>query len=81
MMAKFTNNTILTLDNKSRYLIICSTRYDGDIYYYLSNINRKNDVMICKEAKTGLDKIIDQRVIKVLLPLLLNELCNILNQN
>lgn len=80
-MAKFTDNTILTLDNKSRYLIICSVQYNGVTYYYLSNIDTKHDVMICKEAKTGLDKVIDQNVIKGLLPLLINKIYNLLNQN
>jgi hypothetical protein len=48
---------IITIDNKD-YAILKETETDSNTYFYLSNINDSNDIMIRKSSKEDNDLLI-----------------------
>jgi hypothetical protein len=48
---------IITIDNKD-YAIIKEKEHNSNTYFYLSNINNSNDIMIRKSSKEDKDLLI-----------------------
>lgn len=59
----------ITLDNNIKYLVLCKVKYQNDNYLYLTSMQEKSTIMICKEDKDRVIVVKDETILNELIPL------------
>lgn len=65
---------IFTLSDNNEYIVISKTNYQNKTYYYLVDTNNLENLKFCVEDNDSLIEILDQELIRTLIPLLANEI-------
>lgn len=74
---------VVTLNDNIRYVVVSKTNYEGNVYYYLTEIENLTNIKFLVENKerNSLVEVEDKELIQKLLPLFVKESKEKLNLN
>ncbi len=65
---------VMVLDDGNEYVVVSKINYQAELYYYLIDKNDPKNVKFCvAKEKTTLVDVVDEDLIKTLLPLFIEE--------
>ena len=69
---------VITLSDNNEYGVVSKTIYDNKAYYYLVDINNNENIKFLFEEGEKLIELEDEKIIKSIIPKLLNEIKDIM---
>lgn len=72
---------ILTLDDNNKYVVVSKVNYENKNYYYLVDINNKENLMFCYEENDQLVELNNKNISKKIIPLFIEEASKTIDVN
>ncbi len=60
---------VLTLDDNNKYVVVSKVNYENKNYYYLVDINNKENLLFCYEENDQLVELNNKDLLRKLVPL------------